>query len=40
MRETFTYGSVGRALGNQCLYPEGDGEKPAAFRIGFWCAND
>jgi hypothetical protein len=24
MRETFTSGSVGRALGNQCLYPEGD----------------
>ena len=22
MRETFTSGSVGRALGNQCLYPE------------------
>ena len=25
MRETFTSGSVGRAPGNWCLYPEGDG---------------
>jgi hypothetical protein len=25
MRETFTSGSVGRAPGNRCLYPEGDG---------------
>ena len=24
MWEIFTYGSVGRALGNQCLYPEPD----------------
>jgi hypothetical protein len=24
MRETFTSGSVGRAPGNRCLYPEGD----------------
>jgi hypothetical protein len=24
MRETFTSGSVGRALGNRCLYPEPD----------------
>lgn len=22
MRETFTYGTVGRALGNQCFYPD------------------
>jgi len=27
MRETFTSGSVGRASGNRCLYPEADGEK-------------
>ena len=25
MRETFTSGSVGRAPGNRCLYPEGVG---------------
>ncbi len=25
MRESFTYGSVGRAPGNRCLYPELDG---------------
>ena len=25
MRETFTSGSVGRAPGNRCLYPEGAG---------------
>jgi hypothetical protein len=24
MRESFTYGSVGRAPGNRCLYPEAD----------------
>jgi hypothetical protein len=24
MRETFTSGSVGRAPGNRCLYPEAD----------------
>jgi hypothetical protein len=24
MREIFTYGSVGRAPGNRCLYPETD----------------
>jgi len=24
MRESFTYGSVGRAPGNRCLYPEPD----------------
>jgi hypothetical protein len=28
MRETFTSGSVGRAPGNRCLYPESDGEQP------------
>ena len=28
MREIFTYGSVGRAPGNRCLYPEPDGKKP------------
>jgi hypothetical protein len=27
MREIFTSGSVGRALGNQCLYPEADAKK-------------
>jgi hypothetical protein len=32
MREIFTYGSVGRAPGNRCLYPEADGKKPG----GFW----
>ena len=25
--EFFKYGSVGRASGNRCLYPEPDGEK-------------
>lgn len=34
MRESFTYGSVGRALRKQCLYPEADGEKIAVFRKG------
>ena len=29
MRETFTSGSVGRALGNQCLYPAETGVKRA-----------
>jgi len=32
MREIFTYGSVGGALGNQCFYPEMKGikdERPA-----------
>jgi hypothetical protein len=28
MRETFTSGSVGRALGNRCLYPEADCLQP------------
>ena len=30
MRENFTYGSVGGALGNQCFYPEGDSQGRAA----------
>jgi hypothetical protein len=34
MRETFTSGSVGRAPGNRCLYPEGDGGQPP-LRCGF-----
>jgi len=32
MRESFTYGSVGRALRKQCLYPEADGVKIAVLR--------
>jgi hypothetical protein len=32
MREIFTYGSVGRALGNQRLYPEADKPLNAALR--------
>ena len=28
MREIFTYGSVGGALGNQCFYPEGVEKDP------------
>jgi hypothetical protein len=32
MRETFTSGSVGRAPGNRCLYPEADGQH--ARRVG------
>ena len=31
MRETFTSGSVGRAPGNRCLYPEADLENAAQF---------
>jgi len=31
MRESFTYGSVGEALGNQCFYPEADRQDRAAF---------
>ena len=27
MRESLTYGSVGRAPGNRCLYPEPDGKR-------------
>ena len=30
MRESFTYGSVGRAPGNRCLYPEPDNGTAAA----------
>ena len=32
MRETFTSGSVGRAPGNRCLYPEGDWEQRPLLR--------
>ena len=32
MREIFKYGSVGRALGDQCLYPGADGVKIAVLR--------
>jgi len=36
MRETFTSGSVGRAPGNRCLYPEGDGlQRPLVPRSRF-----
>ena len=31
MREIFTYGFVGRASGNRCLYPEGRPGVLAAF---------
>ncbi len=31
MREIFTYGSVGGALGNQCFYP--DTGKPQMFKV-------
>ena len=31
MRESFTYGSVGRAPGNRCLYPEVDPQHRAEF---------
>jgi hypothetical protein len=34
MREIFTSGSVGRALGNQCLYPEADAPKARAAELG------
>jgi len=34
MRETFTSGSVGRAAGNRCLYPEADClQRPLRFRF-------
>ena len=33
MREIFTYGSVGRAPGNRCLYPEADAKKPRALSL-------
>src|SRR5258708_25569372 len=32
MRETFTSGSVGRAPGNRCLYPESDAFQPPRLR--------
>jgi hypothetical protein len=32
MRETFTSGSVGRAPGNRCLYPEPDRLQPTLLR--------
>ncbi len=36
MRETFTSGSVGRAPGNRCLYPEPDRlQPPLVPRFGF-----
>ena len=36
MRETFTSGSVGRAPGNRCLYPEPDCLQPTLVpRCGF-----
>jgi hypothetical protein len=31
MRESFAYGSVGRAPGNRCLYPETRREKQCGF---------
>jgi len=34
MREIFKYGSVGRALGDQCLYPEPDRKNYAVSRKG------
>ena len=33
MRESFTSGSVGRAPGNRCLYPEPDRKSQSVFRI-------
>ena len=33
MRESFTYGTVGRAPGNRCLYPEPDRKSRDVFRI-------
>jgi len=33
MRENFTYGTVGRAPGNRCLYPEPDRKSRRVFRI-------
>ena len=33
MRESFTYGSVGRAPGNRCLYPEPGWKSRGVFRI-------
>ena len=52
MRETFTSGSVGRAPGNRCLYPEADGPPGRLFPragvgsnsydkfVSVWCADD
>ena len=37
MRESFTYGSVGRALRKRCLYPEPDPKSLAAFDPGDAC---
>ena len=34
MRESFTYGSVGRAPRKRCLYPEAVGVKIAVIRKG------
>ena len=34
MRESFTYGSVGRAPRKRCLYPEPDRENDAVLRKG------
>ena len=31
MREIFTYGSVGGALGNQCFYPEKRADSACVF---------
>jgi len=33
MREIFTSGSVGRASGNRCLYPEPDNLQAARFAV-------
>ena len=33
MRESFTYGSVGRALRKQCLYPEIDLKNTVGLRL-------
>jgi hypothetical protein len=39
MRESFTYGSVGRAPRKRCLYPELDAKQPAPVKMAF-CAWD
>ena len=36
MREIFTYGSVGRALRKQCLYPEEGPGKPCHFQKAYF----
>ena len=33
MRESFTYGSVGRAPGNRCLYPAPDRKSRGDFHV-------